>query len=209
MFTDRFDAGRQLSVKLSKYKNKDAIILAIPRGALQIGFVLAKELKLKLDVAFSKKIPYPGDPEFAIGAVSLEGEILDDKLIEVQNISRNYVEEKIKEIRELLKKRYKNYTGKNKPADIKNKIVIITDDGIATGKTMLATIDLVKKKKPKKIVVAVPVASKEIIDSLKLLVDEVICLYTPETFYGIGQFYNNFEQVEDEEAIKLLKEANK
>ncbi len=209
MFQDRFDAARQLASKLSKYKTKTAIILAIPRGALQIGYVLAKELKLKLDVVLSKKIPYPGDPEFAIGAVSLESEFVDKRLLETEGISEIYVKEKVIELRQLLKERDKKYHESVKPVKLKDKIVIIVDDGIATGNTITAIIGLVKKAKPKKIIVAVPVAPPEIISSLKKLVDEVVCLYTPESFYGIGQFYQNFEQVEDEEAIKLLKEANK
>ncbi|MBI5065660.1 phosphoribosyltransferase [Candidatus Woesearchaeota archaeon] len=209
MFQDRFDAGRQLASKLIKYKNKNAVILAIPRGALQVGYVLAKELKLKLDVVLSKKIPYPGDPEFAIGAVSLESEFVDRRVLETEGISELYFKEKVIELRELLKERNKKYHEQVKPIDIKGKIVIVVDDGIATGKTIMAIIELIKKAKPKKVVVAVPVAPEEAIESLKKLVNEVICLYIPESFYGIGQFYENFEQVEDEQAIKLFNEANK
>ncbi len=209
-FKDRFDAAERLSKELEKYRNnKDAVILAIPRGGLQIGNVLAKRLNLRLDVVLTKKIGYPGNPEFAIGAVSLKGEVIDKDFVKTGEVSQKYIGDEVKRIREKLKERYKMYAGKEKPVNLKDKIVIITDDGIATGKTMLATIDLIKKDKPKKIIVAIPVGPEDTIEMLKKYADEVICLYIPESFFAIGEFYRYFPQVEDEEAIKLLKEANK
>ncbi len=210
MFKDRFDAAQQLIPYLIRFKNnKDAIVLAIPRGGLQIGSVLAKQLKLPLDVALTKKIGAPGNEEYAVGAVSLKGEIIDHDAMRSSGASQDYVEKKIKELREILKKRYKQYFGKETPPSLKDKIVIITDDGIATGRTMLATIDFVKREKPKQIIIAVPVAPPEALEMLKIHVDEVICIDIEPEFFAISEFYENFEQVEDEEAIKLLKEANK
>ena len=204
IFKDRFTAGKLLAKELKKYKNKkDAIVLAIPRGGLQIGCSIAKELNLNLDIILTKKIGYPGNPEYAIGAVSLTSEIVEE-----QGISKDYIQNKIKNIRKSLKERYKKYLGKSKPQNLKNKIVILTDDGIATGKTMLLTIKLIKEQKPKKIIVAIPVGPIDNIELLKENADEVICLYSPENFFAIGEFYENFEQVSDEEAIKLLKESN-
>jgi len=204
IFKDRFTAGKLLAKELKKYKNKkDAIVLAIPRGGLQIGCSIAKELNLNLDIILTKKIGYPGNPEYAIGAVSLTSEIVEE-----QGISKDYIQNEIKNIRKSLKERYKKYLGKSKPQNLKNKIVILTDDGIATGKTMLLTIKLIKEQKPKKIIVAIPVGPIDNIELLKENADEVICLYSPENFFAIGEFYENFEQVSDEEAIKLLKESN-
>lgn len=199
IFRDRFTAGKLLAKKLKKYKNKkDTIILAVPRGGLQVGYSISKELNLKLNIILTKKIGYPGNPEYAIGAVSLNTEIVEE-----QGISKEYIQNEIKKIRSSLKERYKKYN--SKPINLKNKIVIITDDGIATGKTMLLTIKLIKEQKPKKIIVAVPVGPKDNIELLKKEADEVICLYTPKIFFAIGEFYENFEQFSDEEAIKLLK----
>lgn len=204
IFKDRFTAGKLLAQELKKYKNKkDTIILAVPRGGLQVGYSIAKKLNLKLNIILTKKISYPGNPEYAIGAVGLNSEIIEE-----QGISKDYIKNEIKNIRISLKERYKKYLGKNKPINLKNKIVIITDDGIATGKTMLLTVRLIKEQKPKKIIVAIPVSPIENIELLKENADEVICLHSPEHFFAVGEFYENFEQVSDEEAIKLLKELN-
>ncbi len=206
MFSDRYDAANQLLGSLEQYKNnKDVVVIAIPRGALEIGYVLAKDLNAPLDVVFSKKIGAPGQPELAIGALTQDAEVIDPIY---QAEYPEYIQAEKKRIRELLKERYKKYHGDAKPIDLKDKIVIVTDDGIATGKTFLLALDHIKKQKPKKIIVAVPVAPTDIIEKLKKKADEVICLLTPATFLSIGQFYRSFDQVEDERAIDLLREAN-
>ena len=207
IFTNRFDAAKELAKKLQKYKNnKNAIILAIPRGGVQTGYILAKELNLKLDIVLTKKIGYPGNAEYAIGSVSLKSKFINEKH---KDISHDYIESEVKRIRKILKERYKKYLGDKKPTSLKNKIVIITDDGVATGSTILAAIELIKREEPKKIIVAVPVGPADTIKQLKKKADEVICLLIPEMFYAIGQFYQEFTQVEDEEAIRLLKEVSK
>ena len=209
IFKNRFDAGKQLAGKLGKYKNKkEALILAIPRGGLQVGNVLAKELHLQLDVIITKKIGYPGNPEYAIGAVSLTGASYDLDLLKTEGVSLKYVNEQIQEIRNVLKERYQQYGGKEKPISVKGKVVIITDDGVATGNTMLAAIDLLRKEKPKKIVVAVPVGHPDTVEKLRKAADEVVCLSIPPQLFAIGQFYEDFTQVDDTEAIQLLKEVH-
>jgi len=205
---DRFEAGKLLARKLAVYKNrKGTILLAIPRGALQLGSVLAKELQLPLDIVLTKKIPAPGNPEAAIGAVSLHGEIIEEDLIHLEGISQEYLASHIKELRRKLQERAAMYRGKRKPLSLKRKTVIIVDDGVAMGSTMLAAIAFVRQEQPKKIIVAIPVGSAEAVARLKEKADEVICLHTPEFFYAIGQFYRQFPQVEDEEAIELLRGA--
>lgn len=205
-FKDRFDAGHKLVEKLKKYyQNKDVIILAIPRGSLQIGYILAKELKVPLDIILTKKITAPDNPEFAIGAASIETYYLDPQF----SYLNEYIKKEAQEIQKKLVERNKLYKENQKTLEVKDKIVILVDDGIATGNTIFAAINLIKKHKPKKIIVAVPLATSDLINKLKEKVDEIVCLLTPEYFYAIGQFYYNFEPVEDVEAIKLLNEANK
>lgn len=206
MFKDRFDAGQKLAEQLQKYKdNSNAVILAIPRGALQIGSVLSHELRLPLDVMLTKKIGYPGNPEYAIGAVSLDSIVIDKRAIEFSGLMETYLKNEISHIRQLLRARSQEYHKLRSPLSLENKIVIVTDDGIATGKTLDVTIDLIKKQKPDKIIIAVPVASKEALQSIKKKVDELICLEAPDYFLGVSQAYNNFDQVDDEQAIQLLQ----
>jgi len=206
IFKDRFDAAERLAEKLQKYKgSKDGIILAIPRGALQTGYVLAKRLQLPLDIILTKKIGHPDNSELAIGAVSLTSEIIDP---DFRDVSREYIKKEVKEIRQNLRERSQQYRGTKFFSDLKDKIVILVDDGIATGHTMSAAIDLVKEEKLKKIIVAIPVGPWERIEMLKKRADEVICLSVPENFTAIGQFYRDFPQVDDEEAIGLLRKMN-
>lgn len=209
-FQDRFSAAKELSKKMKEYKNSnDTIILAIPRGGIATGYILAKELNIPLDIILTKKIGLQGNKEYAVGAVSLKSYIVDDALMKSGMISKEYIEDEVNKIRELLKKRYKDYKGDKKPYDIKGKIVILTDDGIATGRTILAAIDLLKGEGAKKIVIAVPVGPPDTIKKLEKEVDQVVCILMPEQFLSIGRFYNDFKQVEDEEAIKMLQEVNR
>lgn len=209
MFQDRFEAGRLLAKKLAAYKEKkDAIILAIPRGALQIGSALAQELHVPLGIVLTKKIPYPGNEELAIGAVSLQGIVVDEELVRGEGISPDYIAGQVKELRKKMQDRYVQYVGKRKQFSLKGKTVILVDDGVAMGSTMLAAIAVVRKEKPKKIIVAVPVGPADTIAKLQAKADAVICLHIPEFFPAIGAFYQEFPQVEDEEAIALLRKAN-
>ena len=207
MFQDRTDAGIQLTEKLTFYKDQDVVVLAIPRGGLPLGAIMAKALNAPLDVALIKKIGHPYNKEYAIGAVSLESVITSDTV----NIPKTYIEEETNHIRELLKKRYEQYYKEGKPHDLKDKVVIVVDDGIATGNTLLATVELIYKQKPKAIVVAIPVAPPSSLKKLEdsPFVNEVICLETPYNFMAVGQFYEEFDAVSDEEAIRILQETNK
>lgn len=207
IFKDRFDAAKKLAERLKSYKdNKDVVIIAIPRGALQIGAILAKELHAPLDIVLTKKIGAPRNPEFAIGFVSLEDHYVSSEFAE-EEAWKPYINKEIDHIRAVLKERYKKYKGEQKPLLLKDKIVIVTDDGIATGNTLIAALKLIRKQNPKKIVVAVPVGPKENIGRVAQYTDEMICLEQPPYFYAIGQFYEQFAQVEDDEAIRLLHES--
>jgi putative phosphoribosyl transferase len=206
MFKDRMEAAMQLVEKLGKYKNKNGIVLAVPRGGVPIGYVIAKELGLPLEVILSKKIGHPANPEFAIGSVSMHGTVINEG---VKDVSMDYIHKEADRIHETLKEKFKLFMGDRKSTDLKDKTVIIVDDGIATGSTILATVDSVKKSNPKEIIVAVPVSPTTAAHKLSKLVDEFICLMIPEDFFGVGQFYEDFSQVSDEEVVTLLQEANK
>ncbi|MFI0431115.1 phosphoribosyltransferase [Mariniflexile sp. HMF6888] len=208
MYADRNEAGKLLAVKLEKYSKTDAIILAIPRGGIPLGFIISEKLNLPLEAVLSKKIGHPLHKEYAIGAVTLKNSVLSDA---AADISPLYINEEIKNIRSLLKKRYTYYYEDRKPLQLKGKILVIVDDGIATGNTMLSIIKMLHDEKPNKIVVAIPVASNDAIKKLQAstFVDEVICPLVPDYFQSVGQFYQDFDQVDDNEVKQLLKKAHK
>lgn len=205
MFKDRQDAGRQLAQKLAKYKDSGAVVLAVPRGGVAVGYEVAKELNLTLDIILSKKIGHPLNPEFAIGSVSPETEVID----KYPNISEEYVQNEIHRIRKALEEKRMLYDGKYPPLSLDQKIVIVVDDGIATGKTLLATLQLLKKRKAAKIVVATPVVPFSVVHSFELAADEFVYLRADETFPGVGAFYVDFRQVTDEEVILMLAMSRK
>ena len=202
MFKDRIDAGTQLAEKLLKYKNEKVVVVAVPRGGLSIGAIVAKALEASLDVSLTKKIGHPYHKEYAIGAVSLEDTVLPN----AQGVSQEYITEETKRIREKLRQRHDQYYKKRSPQNLKDKTVIIVDDGVATGNTLLASVALISKQNPTKIIVAIPVASRSALDKIKSTgkVDEIVCLEVPNNFQAVGQFYEEFEQVTDEEAIHIL-----
>jgi len=204
-FQDRYDAARQLAIQLEKYKGNDGVILAIPRGGVPIGYYLAKHLGFDLDLLMTKKIGHPANEEYAIGAVGLEDSIIED----TTNVSDAYLDEMILRIRRQLKETYKKFMGRTTPADIRDKITFVVDDGIATGRTILATLKMLRNKQPGKLIVAVPVASDQAAERISQEVDELICLYIPSRFYGVGKFYLDFNQTQDREVMALLKEFAK
>jgi len=208
-FEDRFDAARQLAGRLGKFaRDPNAIILAIPRGALEIGYALSQELGLPLDAIVSKKIPFPGEPELAIGAVAFGGEVsIDEGALSFYGIGKDYVEEQRRELARMVEEKYARYAQGRKFPDLKGKTAIIVDDGIATGHTMIAAIKAVRKLGAKRVVVAVPVAAAESARAIEPLADEFVCLEIPAFFMAVGQFYRVFRQVEDEEAIEYLRKA--
>ncbi len=203
MFKDRTEAGIQLANKLSYLIQEDLVVLAIPRGGLPVAHAVAKALNAPLDVVLTKKIGHPFHKEYAIGAVSLENEVLSD----TAQISKAYIAEEIETIRKKLKARHKQYYKDAEPVNLKNKTVIIIDDGIATGNTILVTVALIMKQEPKAIIVAIPVAPPSAIRNLERHpnIDDVVCLDTPMDFRAVGQYYETFEQVSDEEAIAILE----
>lgn len=207
IFIDRSDAGRRLSENLLAYRNHaQLIVLSLPRGGVPVAFEIAKKLCVPMTVFLVRKLGVPGHEEVAMGAIVEGGvRILNQNLIMRLNITEQQVQNVFeKETRELERRLQQYRHGESLP-DLSEKTVILVDDGVATGFTLTAAIIAVKKLNPKKIIVAVPVASKENLQELSLLVDEVVCLMTPEPFYGVGQWYQNFDQTTDQEVIHLLQ----
>lgn len=205
LFQNRTEAGQLLAEKLKHLKGEDVVVLAIPRGGVVVGAEIAKALSCPLDIIVTKKIGAPGNPELAIGAVGPWGvRVVDRALATRTGADEEYVDQKTKQLNNEITMKEKRLRGERKPFEIKGKIVILTDDGIATGATAEAAIEVIKIQEPKKLVVAIPVAPPESVKKLKSLVDEVICISTPALFWAVGQFYQEFEQVEDEEVVQLL-----
>jgi putative phosphoribosyl transferase len=200
-FKNRDEAGKLLAKKLIHFKDTNSIVLAIPRGGVPVAAIIADKLNLSLEIELSKKIGHPINPEFAIGSVTLHGIIIDKK---VKDVPEEYIQEKSKKIQDELHKKFILFMGDRQQLDVKGKIVILVDDGIATGNTLIASIHAIKKRKPKKIVVAIPVSPKNTALIIEDLVDEFICLQIPTDFHGVGQFYEDFTQVSNEHVIKLL-----
>lgn len=200
LFKDREEAGLLLADRLMEYENTDSIILAIPRGGVPVGYTISQKLNLPLDIFLSKKIPHPYNKELAIGAVTMDSEIVDF----YPNISKNYINSEITRIREILKKKYYLFVGNRKPFPVKGKNVIVVDDGIATGNTLLVTIASLRKLKPAKIIVAVPVLPYDVLKQFQQKADEFIYIEASNYFRGVGAFYEHFEQVEDEVVIDML-----
>jgi len=206
-FTDRVDAGKRLASELKGFSGKKGIVLAIPRGGVVVGFEIARALNLPLDVIIPRKIGAPENPELAIGAVAEDGTaILDNQLIKYLNVSKEYVEIETKRQKHEIGRRLKLYRQDASYPDLNGLDVIVVDDGIATGSTMKAALASVKNRRASSVTVAVPVGPPSTIEELEKIADRVVCLYTPEYFQAIGEFYSDFSQTPDEEVIMLLKE---
>ena len=200
IFQNRIEAGLLLADKLKNYQSGTGLVLAIPRGGVPVAYAVAKELGLPIELILTKKIGHPTNKEYAIGAASLT----DYFTIPHENVTEEYIQAEIVRIRTRLKEMYKIFMGDQQPADLQGKTVIIIDDGIATGNTLLGTIQLLRKSKPGKMIIAVPVASRSAVNKLAKEVDEIVVVYVPDQFYGVGAFYEDFEQVTDEEVIYYL-----
>jgi len=207
-FVDRIDAGNRLASVLKDFSGKKGIVLAIPRGGVVVGSVIAKSLNLPLDVIIPRKIGAPYNPELAIGAVAEDGTaILDNHLIKYLGVDLEYVKEETEGQKKEIERRLKLYRQDISYPILKGLDVIVVDDGIATGSTMKAALASVKNRGAASITVAVPIGPPSTIEELNKIADRVVCLYTPEYFQAIGQFYKDFSQTTDEEVIKLLSES--
>ena len=207
MFFDREDAARRLAERLMAYWGQNPLVLAIPRGAVRMGRIIAERLKGEFDVVLVRKLRAPQQPDLAIGSVNESGWTYLADYAQAYGADTAYIETEKRRQLQTIARRRAQYTPIRAPRDPAGRIVIVIDDGLATGATMISALHGLRADKPARLICAVPVAPPDTVAKVAALADEVVCLQTPEFFQAVGQFYRHFDQVEDEEVIELLKGA--
>jgi predicted phosphoribosyltransferase len=207
-FRDRTEAGRVLADRLTRYAGRtDVIVLALPRGGVPVAFEVARALRAPLEVFLVRKLGVPGHEELAMGAVASGGvRVLNDQVVRLLGISRSQIDAVAAAELEELARRERLYQGERPHPDVRGSIVILVDDGLATGSTMLAAVKALRTQQPARLVVAVPIASADTCELLREEADDVVCAFTPEPFYAVGLWYEDFSQTSDEEVRALLAE---
>jgi putative phosphoribosyl transferase len=210
LFIDRREAGRRLAMALGNYRQDGPLVLALPRGGVPVGFEVATALEAPLDVLLVRKIGAPGQPELGLGAV-VDGDdpqvILNDDLIRALRPPPGYIEAETQRQLAEIERRRRRYGSGRAASSVEGRVVILVDDGIATGATVKAALRGLARNRPKRLVLAVPVAPRDSLDELAGDCDDIVCLVTPEPFYAVGQHYRDFTQTEDTEVVRLLDAA--
>src|SRR5438876_8348534 len=209
LFQDRREAGRQLAERLADYRDRpEVLVLALPRGGVPVGFEVAKALGAPLDVFLVRKLGLPGHEELAMGAIASGGvRVLNEEVVNTLRVSDEVINAVAKkELREL-ERRERLYRGDRPAPDVQGRIVILVDDGLATGSTMRAAVQALRQQQPARIIVAVPVGAAETCSEFQNEADETVCAQTPEPFYAVGLWYSDFSQTTDEEVHELLEQA--
>lgn len=209
IFENRHQAGKLLAEKLNAYRElPHTIVLGLPRGGVVLAYEIAVYLHLPLDLVSPRKIGAPHNPELAIGAITETGEgIFDQRLISLLAVSKEYIARTVEQEKNRAQQRLVLYRKGLPNRSLKDKTVILVDDGVATGATMKAAIRSAKSEGAKRVIVAIPVSSEKTLEEIRLMVDEVVCLSIPPLFEAVGQFYEEFDQTEDEEVIRLMADA--
>jgi putative phosphoribosyl transferase len=208
LFKDRLFAGKALAKPLEKYKGEDVIVLGIPRGGVPIGYPIAKALDAPLDVIIPRKLPIPWSPEVGFGAVTSTGDvILNPDIVGEMRITESEIKAIADDVYKEIQRRMKIYRGNKPLPSLREKTVIIADDGLATGFTMIAAIESVRKQGPKKVIAAAPVSPKDAADKIRKYADEVVTLWEKQTYsFAVASFYEDFHDMRDEEVTGLLAE---
>jgi len=206
LFQDRTDAGRQLAVKLAAYAgDPNVLVLALPRGGVPIGFEVAEALNVPLDIFVVRKLGVPGHQELAMGAIATGGiRVLNPRVVDQLNIPQQMIDAAVADEMLELERREHAYRDNRPAPKLEGHSVILVDDGLATGSTMLAAVNAVRQQQPRKLVVAVPVAASETCAEFQEQVDEVVCVHTPKPFCSVGSWYDDFSQTSDQEVRELL-----
>jgi predicted phosphoribosyltransferase len=204
IYRDRTEAGELLAQALTRWRGENPLVVAIPRGAVPIGAIIAARLCGELDVVLVRKLHAPGNPEFAVGAVDETGWTYIAEYAAQSGASRDYLDGEIGSELATIRKRRDLYTPNRAAADAAGRVVIVVDDGLATGATMVAALHAMRVRAPRRLICAVPVASVDAVGKVRRYADEVVCLQTPEPFHAVGQFYRSFPQVDDAEVVALL-----
>lgn len=207
IFRNREEAAHLLAETLSRYRGQNPLVLAIPRGAMGMAEIIAKELGGEVDVVLVHKLRAPDQPELAIGSVDETGHSYIRQSAQTLEVSEDYLEEEKQMQLEALRRRRALYTPVHSPINPSGRIVIIVDDGIATGSTMMAALRAVRAKEPAKLIVATAVASREALQAISKMSDEAACLHVPERFYAVGQFFREFPQVTEQEVMVILQRS--
>ncbi|HWR57924.1 MAG TPA: phosphoribosyltransferase [Thermodesulfovibrionales bacterium] len=207
LYRDRRDAGERLAARLTGYKDRaDVLVLALPRGGVVTGHEVAHALNCPLDVLIVRKIGFPGQPELAIGALSETGAVsLNKRIIESYGIDEEYIRSEISRERKEVERRAALYRGDRGIPLLSGKVIILVDDGVATGATIKAAISTLKEENLSRLVAALPVASRKAEREIGQMVDEMVCLSAPDDFMAVGNYYRDFRQVSDDEVIDILR----
>jgi putative phosphoribosyl transferase len=207
IFANRVDAAKQLATALSEYRNKNPLVLAIPRGAVPMAKIMADELNGEFDVVLVHKLGAPGNPEFAIGSVDESGWVYVAEYADRVGASQEYIKKEAASQLDVIRRRRSQYTPVRPPIEPSGRVVIVVDDGLATGSTMISALHALKSKNPAELICAVPVAPSDTVEKVSASADRVVCLSQPPNFHAVAQFYREFPQVTDEEVIAVLSAA--
>lgn len=207
-FRDREDAAQQLARALARFRGSHPVVLAIPRGAVPMGRIVADELGADFDVVLVRKLGAPGNPEFAIGAVDEQGRVQLNEHLPWLDVGDDYIKQQVGEQLELIRARRRSYGKRVSPRSLAGRTVIVLDDGLATGSTMTAALESARALGAAHLVCAVPVAARESLKRVSRHADEVVCLSVPAEFRAVGQFYRDFSTVTDEQVVALLAQSH-
>ncbi len=210
LFRDRTEAGKKLAERLGGFRSQDPVVLGLPRGGLPVAAMVAEALSCPLDIIVSRKIGYPGNPELAIGAVTARGtRVLHDELLRMAILPPGYLEDATAAARKLAQDREEQFRQVGAMVPLEGKTALVVDDGVATGMTMLAAVEDARAQKPARVVVAAPVIAPSTVERLRQVADEVVYLGAPAAFFAIGQFYEDFSQVSDDQVRDILAESRR